>query len=123
MRGSRSRTTGGSCRLRLSSVGPAREIGQHDGQQLAQLGRAERAAHREVLQAIAGQLDLAEAVQRQVPVVLAERDARRHHGAHARVGGDGEPDLGGAVAAAGIDQRRLRQKLLLGDPGSAHRRR
>ena len=97
--------------------GPTREIGQDDGDQLAQLRRAERAAHREVLQAIAGQLDLAEGAQHQVPVVFAERHTRRHHGADARVGGDGEPDLGSAVATAGIDQGRLRQNLFGGDPG------
>ena len=95
MRGSRSRTTGGSWRLRLSStVRRARSgrttVTSSPSSAGPNARRTGRCCRRSPVSSISPRR-----AQHQVPVVLAERDARRHHRAHARVGGDGEPDLRG----------------------------
>jgi hypothetical protein len=93
---------------------PARQVGQHHRHQLAERRRRKQPPHRQAGQPGAAKLGLTQAIERRAPLFLAQRHARAHHGAHARIGGDGQPHLGGATGADGVGQHRLRQQLLVG---------
>ena len=101
MRGSRSRTTGGSCPTAVVERGPPGEVGQDDGDQLTQLGRAEcPAGTGRYCSRSPVSWNLAEGPQHQVPVVFAERNTGGHDGADAWLTGDGEPHLRELLIAA-----------------------